>query len=97
MKARFLSAVLALSVVFLVGCAAHTHVIGSGAKGGESVSNTQWYAVWGLVPLGMVDTKAMAGGASDYTIKTQQTFLDYFIGMFTGAVTICRRTVTVEK
>ena len=97
MKHKLVSLVAAASVVFLIGCAAHTHVIGNGAKGGESISKAQWYAVWGLVPLGNVDTKEMAGGATDYTIKTKESFVDFLIGIITENVTIVRRTVTVEK
>jgi len=44
------------------------------------------------------DTSAkMAGGASDYMIKTEQKFLDIVINIFTSAVSVYSRTVTVTK
>ena len=59
---------------------------------------TQWYAIWGLVPIGnVVDSQAMAGGTADYDIQTQFSFLDMLISGFTSAVTIQRQTVTVTK
>jgi len=81
----------------LSSCFTHTHVVGDGAQSGVKVSKKQWYAVWGLVPIGEeVDTKAMAG-TDDYTITTQHSFIDMVISAFTGIVTIQVKTVEVEK
>lgn len=88
--------ILILVTVF-IGCSTHRHVVGNGAQGNSSESAKQWYILWGLVPLNNVDTKAMADGASDYEIKTQQSFVDIIIGIFTSIVTISPRSVTVEK
>jgi hypothetical protein len=55
------------------------------------------YALWGLVPINEVDSKAMAGGASNYTIKSKVKFVDYVISAFTSAVTINVQTVSVLK
>lgn len=52
------------------GCTANVHVIGDGPKGGATVKQKQWYALYGLVPLNHVDSKAMAAGAEDDQIKT---------------------------
>jgi hypothetical protein len=49
------------------------------------------------VPLNSVDSQAMAGGASDYEIKTQRSFVDVVIGIFTGIITVHPRTVSVTK
>jgi hypothetical protein len=94
------SATLMLAAVMAIGlssCYSTNHVVGAGAQSGQSVSERQWYAAWGLVPLKEVDTKAMAGGAKDYNIKTEHTFADQFISFFTSAVTISCQTVTVTK
>lgn len=88
--------ILILLVVF-IGCSTHNHVVGNGSQDGSSVSTKQWYILWGLVPLNDVDTKAMAEGSSDYEIKTQSSFIDIIIGIFTGIVTISPRSVTVTK
>ena len=84
-------------LVLSTACSTHLHVVGNGGQGSRTVSETQWFALWGLISLGEVDTNAMAGGASDYTITTEATLVDSVIGMFTGIVTISRRTVTVTR
>ena len=52
-------------LLFMVGCAAHTHQVGAGAQGSETIEARQWYVLWGLVPVNDVDTHAMAAGATD--------------------------------
>ena len=91
---------LVLALVFVVGlssCFTMEHTVGNGAQGASSTTERQWYVLWGLVPLNDVDSKQMAGGASDYTIKTERTFVDGLIGIFTGFVTIYPQSVTVTK
>lgn len=98
MLRKFISVLLIVSLLVLIGCSTHHHTIGAGAKGGDSVSKKQWYILFGLVPLNNVDTKVMAAGASDYDIKTESNFVDVVIGLFTGILTIpAPRTVTVTK
>jgi len=53
--------------------------------------------LFGLVPLNEVDSKALAGGAEDYTITTKFKFVDHVIGFFTSIVTVRPMTVTVQK
>jgi PBP1b-binding outer membrane lipoprotein LpoB len=92
------SLLLALTIaLFLSSCYTMVHTMGTGASGSEMVKERQWYALWGLVPITNVDSKAMAGGAENYTVKTQRSFVDQIIGMFTGIVTIYPMSVTVTK
>ena len=74
-----------------------THVVGNGASSGVSTEKKQWYALWGLVPINEVDSKAMAGGDSNYTIKSKVKFVDYVISAFTSAVSVNVQTVSVQK
>lgn len=98
MAKRVISAVLVLTFVFLaVGCSAHIHVVGTGEQQGITVEGRQWYILWGLVPLNDVSTNTMAGDATDYTIRTEQSALDIIMNIFTGAITVYSRTVTVTK
>jgi PBP1b-binding outer membrane lipoprotein LpoB len=83
---------LTLSSCYTLECA-----VGKGAQGSSVASKKQWFALWGLVPLKKVDTQALAGGAQDYTIKSQHKFGDYIISTFTGVVTISCLTVEVKK
>lgn len=89
--------VLAAMLVAVSGCSMHMHKIGNGAAGTDVTMQRQWYVLWGLVPINTVDTATMAAGASDYDIKTEASFLDVVINIFTGAVTVYSRTVTVTK
>jgi hypothetical protein len=81
----------------LVGCSAHTHVVGDGARGGQTIEARQWYILWGLVPINEVDTSSMAGNETNYTIKTEASVLDIIINIFTQWVTVTSRTVTVTR
>jgi hypothetical protein len=90
-----LSLVLLLAV--LAGCAAHVHTIGKGPQGSTMIQERQWYILWGLVPLNQVNTKAMAGNATNYQIRTEASPIDVIIGMVAGVVTVNSRTVTVTK
>jgi hypothetical protein len=97
MLKKIVALTLVVAMMAVVGCTGHKHVIGDGAKSGSMVQERQWYVLWGLVPLNNVDTKVMAGGATNYEIKTEQSFLDVVINIFTGAVTVYSRTVEVRK
>lgn len=94
---KLVAAILVVAVLFMVGCSVHTHVVGEGGKSGQTEMARQWYILFGLVPLNSVNTNAMAAGASNYTIKTQLSFLDGVIGIFTGIVTVSCRSVEVTK
>lgn len=88
---------LILILLFMVACSANIHVIGNGPQTHEVVKARQWYALWGLLPINDVDTNQMAGGATDYQIKTERSATDIILNIFTGYVTIYSRTVTVTK
>lgn len=81
----------------LVGCYTFNHQVGNGAQNYEQVKERQWFVLWGLVPINEVDSKAMAGGAADYDVKTEFNVVDVIITVFTSYVTIHCQTVTVTK
>jgi hypothetical protein len=86
-----------LLVILLSSCMSLTHVVGTGASSGVTTEKKQWYALWGLVPINEVDSKAMAGGTPNYTIKSKIKFVDYVISAFTSVVSINVQTVSVLK
>ena len=90
-------AFLIVGMLFVIGCAAHVHKVGNGAQGTDTMEARQWYVLWGLVPINEVDTNTMAAGATDYEITTEHTGLDFIINVFTSAVTVNSRTVSVRK
>ena len=73
------------------------HVVGDGSKSGVKESARQWFVLWGLVPLSKVNSKEMAKGAKDYTVKTEMSVIDVVIGIFTSIVTIVPMTVEVSQ
>lgn len=85
------------TMLSLSGCFTHKYMMGNGAQAGTVQEERQWFALWGLVPINTVDTKAMIGTATDYQVKSEFTFVDVLIGIFTGMVTIYPRTVEVRK
>ena len=91
------SIILIVGVVAIIGCATHVHKIGNGPQMGAETTQRQWYVLWGLVPINDVNTETMAGGVTDYEIKTQVTFVDGIIGIFTGLISVHPRSVKVTK
>ena len=94
---KILVLVLIIASMVMMGCATHVHTVGAGAQTGQAVTATQWYALFGLVPLNAVDTHAMAAGAADYEIQTQANVVDIVVGIPASWITVSRRTVTVTK
>lgn len=93
---KIICLILVVAVIF-PGCYSISHTVGEGHKTGYVESARQWYALWGLIPINNVDTKAMAKGATDYTIKTEFGALDIIISFATSWVTIYPMSVEVKK
>jgi hypothetical protein len=95
---KFKALIVVLVFAFAItSCYSLEHTVGAGAQGNDVVSEKQWYALWGLVPLNDVDSQEMARGAENYTIHSQFKFVDYVISAFTGIITIQVLTVEVER
>ena len=82
-------------ILFISACSTHTHIVGNGAQGNAEVSKRQLWVI-SLVPINDIDTRKMAGGATDYEIQTQVDFIDVIISGLTSSV-ITSRKVTVKK
>jgi len=94
---KIVSIIILVALIALVGCSANIHQVGKGAQGNQVIEARQWYILFGLAPLNVVDTNQMAGDAVDYEIKTEQSALDIIFNIFTSSVTVYSRTVTVTK
>ena len=94
---KILVLVLIVVSMVMIGCSTHVHTVGNGAQTGQAVTATQWYVLFGLVPLNTVDTQEMAGGATDYEIQTQTAAIDIVVSIPASWITVSRRTVTVTK
>tara|TARA_B100000963_G_scaffold225651_1_gene196831 strand:- start:109 stop:393 length:285 start_codon:yes stop_codon:yes gene_type:complete len=82
-------------VLFVSACTTHTHIVGNGAQGNVEVSKRQLWVI-SLVPINDVDTRKMAGGATDYEIQTQVDFIDIIVSGLTSGI-VSSRNVTVKK
>ncbi|MGV3508404.1 MAG: Bor family protein [Sphingobacteriaceae bacterium] len=86
---------MALAVTLLSSCYAYTDVVGKGAQGNQSVTKWNHYVIYGLAPVGVSDSKAMAAGATDYTVLTRQSFVNGLVsGLTFGIYTPTTTTVT---
>ena len=94
---KIVSIIVLVALIAMVGCSANIHQVGKGAQGNQVIEARQWYILFGLAPLNVVDTNQMAGDAVDYEIKTEQSALDIIFNIFTSSVTVYSRTVTVTK
>ncbi len=83
----------------LSSCNATMHTVGTGGVGDckstFDAKKKQWYLLWGLVPLNRVDSKDLAAGAQNYTIRTTTSFGDYLIAI-PGAYLLGLKTQTVR-
>ena len=93
-RAAVLAAALALP---LASCTTMVHKVGSGGSTGQQVEERQWYWLWGLLKINHVDSHAMAAGATDYTVTTEQNVVDVIITLFTSWISIVPYTETVQK
>lgn len=93
-QTAILVAILAIS---LSSCMSLTHQVGSGAQGNNTETKRQWYVLFGIVPINNVDSKQMSNNATNYTIKSEYTPVDFIINAFTSIVTVYSQTVTVTK
>ena len=92
---KMLTVVFSLSLM-LTSCFSYTSVVGKGAQGTTKVSQWNHYVIAGLAPVGLSDSKAMAGGATDYTVKTEQSFVNGLIAALTFSI-YTPTTTTVTK
>ena len=97
MLRKLSTALLIVAMVFVVGCAAHTHKVGHGPAFNRTTVERQWYILYGLVPINDVDTQAMADGRRNYEITTQITLVDFFYRAIFSPATITCRTVRVTR
>ncbi len=83
------------SSMLLTSCYTYTSVVGEGAQGNSDTTKWNHYVIAGLAPVNVSDSKEMADGAKNYTVKTRQTFINGLIsGVTFGIYTPTTTTVT---
>ncbi|MCL2038877.1 MAG: Bor family protein [Bacteroidetes bacterium] len=97
MKKLIVSLVCIFVMMLLVtSCFTHTYSVGKGAQTGLEVTKKNYYLIYGLVPVTTSDPTQMSGGASDYTVTHEWTFVDGFISAITCGI-LNPTTTTVKK
>ncbi len=97
MSNKIIIVAMLLCVISLSGCFRHVHTMGSGPHSNQTEEHHQWYALWGLVPLADEKDGGSLAGTTNCRITTEFKPLDCLINFFTGAVSIHRTTITIEK
>jgi len=89
------SALLIVVAVTLNSCYPYTSIVGKGAQGHQEVTKWNHYIIFGLAPVGVSDSKQMAGDATDYTVFTRESFVNGLVsGITFGIYTPTTTTVT---
>ena len=88
-------AILFASAILLTSCFSYTSVVGTGAEGNKTESKWNHYAIGGLAPIAVSDSKEMANGAENYDVKTEVSFVNSLCRFVTfGLYTPSTTTVT---
>jgi len=90
-----LALVFAISVL-LTSCYTLTFSVGEGAKTGVEVKEKNHYLIYGLAPIKTSDPSKMAGGATNYTVTIEHTFIDGLLMSLTWGI-YSPTTTTVRK
>lgn len=88
--------ILFASSMLLTSCYSYTSVVGEGAQGNNDTTEWNHYVVYGLAPVGVSDSKKMAGDAENYTIHTRQSFVNGLVSALTLGI-YSPSTTTVTK
>ena len=80
------------TATLLTSCYSYTTVVGEGAQGNKETQAWNHYVIYGLAPVNVSDAAELAGGAENYTVTTEQTFVNGLIsaitfGIYTPTVT----------
>jgi hypothetical protein len=91
------AALLGATILLGPGCMSAYHTVGAGATGGEMASDSQWYALWGFVPMGGApDFRTVAGDQTNYKVYNGFTTWDVVLNFFTGWLGFYRASIIVE-
>ncbi|OIQ21323.1 MAG: hypothetical protein BM557_03465 [Flavobacterium sp. MedPE-SWcel] len=82
--------------ILLSSCYTYTTVVGKGAQSNAEVKEWNHYILFGLAPVGVSNSEEMADGATDYTVKTEQSFVNGLVSALTFGL-YSPTTTTVTK
>ena len=97
MKKFILKAALICGVcLVMTSCYTYTYTVGNGPQTGVEITKKNHYLLYGLAPISTSNPVEMAGGAADYEVTIQHTFVDGLLnaltnGLYTPTTTIVRK------
>ncbi|MEM6643212.1 MAG: Bor family protein [Bacteroidota bacterium] len=80
----------------LSSCYTYTTVVGNGAQGSKETKAWNHYLIGGLAPVSVSNPADLAGGAKDYDVKTEITFVNGLVNAITFGL-YSPSTTTVTK
>ena len=89
-------AIICVASFLFTSCYSYTSVVGSGADGTTQTTKWNHYLIYGLIPIGVSDSKQMADGDTDYTVHTRHSILNGLLAAITGGI-YTPTTTTVTK
>jgi hypothetical protein len=96
MKKLLLNFAMVLTLAMIVSsCYTYSFNVGKGAQTGMEIRKMNHYLIYGLAPISTSNPNEMAGGAQDYTVTIQHTFIDGLINAITFG--IYSPTTTIVK
>ena len=96
MRKKIIQLFFGLGMIFMLqSCYTYTYMEGNGPQTGVEVTEKNNYFIYGLAQGKQSDIKEMAGGAADYKVTIQHTFIDGLLNALTfGIYTPTTTTVT---
>ena len=87
MKKRLINSLLIVGVAILMtSCYTYTFSVGDGAQTGVEVTAKKHYVIYGLAPVSISDPVEMAGGADNFDVKIEHTFVDGLLNAITFGI-----------
>jgi hypothetical protein len=82
--------------IFLSSCYTYTFTVGEGPQTGVQVKQMNHYLIYGLAPISVSDPNEMAGGAENYEVTIEHTFIDGLINAITFGIYSPTTTVVTK-
>lgn len=97
MKKRLIQlAAVIFTVMLMTSCYSYTTVVGEGALGNQQITKWNHYLIGGLAPIEVSDPAVLAGGAKNYTVKTEMSFVNGLVSILTSGI-YSPTTTTIYK
>ncbi len=89
-------ALILFTAMFMSSCYTYSFTVGNGPQTGVEVKEKNHYFIAGLAQGNQSDIKEMAGGAKNYKVTIQHTFVDGLLNALTWGI-YTPTTTTVQK